>query len=201
MTEHRRIFVTKIVALTAFSALAAAAAPAAAQTVAAPVGPRVEALVGYDALRVDLSDFGLDERLKDNDLFYGVGGGFDFAVSPSMSAGVDVELSGSNNETDFAEGEENVEIRTGRDAYVGGRLTLPVSQAANVYLKAGYTNLKIKGEDNGVEDSFSLDGWRAGAGGQFGIGGGAYVGGEYRYSDYEDDVSRHQLAVLLGTRF
>lgn len=190
-----------IVALTAFSAIALTATPAAAQTVAAPTGPRVEALVGYDAVRVDLEDFGVDEKLKDNDLFYGIGGGYDFAVSPSMSAGVDVELSDSNNKADFDDGEENAEIRTGRDAYVGGRLTFPVSPAANVYVKAGYTNLKIKGEVEDVEDSFNLDGYRLGAGGQFGIGGGAYVGGEYRFSDYEDDLTRHQFALSLGTRF
>ena len=191
----------KIVALTAVSAIAATATPAVAQVAPAPVGPRVEALVGYDALRVDLDDFGIDENLKDNDLFYGVGAGYDFAVSPSLSAGVDVELSGSNNEVNFDDEEENAEIRTGRDAYVGGRVTIPVSNAANLYAKAGYTNLKVKGEVEGVDDSFNLDGYRVGAGGQFRLGGNAYVGGEYRFSDYEDDVTRHQFALTLGTRF
>ena len=186
-----------IVALTAFSALAATAAPA----IAPSVGPRVEALVGYDALRVDLDDFGVDDELKDNDLFYGIGAGYDFAISPSVSAGVDVELSDSNNKADFDDGEENAEISTGRDAYVGGRLTFPVSTAANLYVKGGYTNLKVKGEADGIEDSFKLDGYRLGAGGQFGVGGGAYVGGEYRFSDYEDDLTRHQFALTLGTRF
>lgn len=191
----------KIITLTAFSALGALAAPAAAQTAPAPVGPRVEALVGYDALRVDLEDFGIDDKLRDNDLFYGVGAGYDFPVSPSLSAGVDVELSGSNNKADFDDGEENAEIRTGRDLYAGGRVSLPVSPRANLYAKAGYTNLEVEGEANGIEDSFKLDGYRLGAGGQFGIAGNAYVGGEYRFSDYEDDLTRHQFAVTLGTRF
>ena len=191
----------KLIACTTVAAVAALAAPAAAQTVPAPTGPRVEAIVGYDALRVDLEDFGVDEKLKDNDLFYGVGAGYDFAVTPGISAGVDVELSGSNNKADFDDGEENAEMRTGRDAYVGGRLTVPVSQAANVYVKAGYTNLKVKGEIEGVEDSFNLDGARIGAGAQFGIGGGAYLGGEYRFSNYEQDLTRHQVAATLGMRF
>jgi len=193
--------VKKLIACTTVAAVAALAAPAAAQTVPAPTGPRVEAIVGYDALRVDLEDFGVDEKLKDNDLFYGVGAGYDFAVTPGISAGVDVELSGSNNKADFDDGEENAEMRTGRDAYVGGRLTVPVSQAANVYVKAGYTNLKVKGEIEGVEDSFNLDGARIGAGAQFGIGGGAYLGGEYRFSNYEQDLTRHQVAATLGMRF
>lgn len=189
----------KILALAACTAIAAVAAPAAAQT--APTGIRVEGLVGYDALRVDLEDFGVDDELKDNDLFYGLGAGYDFAVSPGVSAGVDVEWSDSNNKEDFDDGEENAEIRTGRDLYAGGRLTLPVSASTNVYAKAGYTNLNIKGEVDGVDDSFDLDGYRLGAGAQFGIGSNAYVGGEYRFSDYEEDVTRHQVAATLGMRF
>lgn len=189
----------KILALAACTAIAAVAAPAAAQT--APTGIRVEGLVGYDALRVDLEEFGVDDELKDNDLFYGLGAGYDFAVSPGVSAGVDVEWSDSNNKEDFDDGEENAEIRTGRDLYAGGRLTLPVSASTNVYAKAGYTNLNIKGEVDGVDDSFDLDGYRLGAGAQFGIGSNAYVGGEYRFSDYEEDVTRHQVAATLGMRF
>ena len=191
----------KFLASAAATAVAVAATPAAAQVASAPQGPRVEAVVGYDALRVDLEDFGVDERLKDNDVFYGIGAGYDFAVSPGVSAGVDVEYTDSNNRRDFDDGEENVEISTGRDLYAGGRVTLPISAAANVYAKAGYTTLKIEGEVDGVDDSTKLDGYRLGAGAQFGIGGGAYVGGEYRFSDYEQDVSRHQFAVTLGTRF
>lgn len=189
----------KYLASAAVAALAFAATPAAAQT--APAGGRVEALVGYDALRVNLEDFGTDEDLKDNDLFYGIGAGYDFAVGPALSAGIDLEASDSRNRADFDDGEENVEISTGRDLYAGGRLTLPVGPAANVYAKAGYTNLKVDGEADGIDDSIELDGYRLGAGAQFGIAGKAYVGGEYRFSNYEEDVTRHQFAVTLGTRF
>ena len=193
---------TKFFASAAVAAIAFAATPAAAQTApAAPAGGRVEAVVGYDALRVDLNDFGIDDKLKDNDVFYGVGAGYDFAVSPGVSAGVDVEYTNSNNRTDFDDGEENAEISTGRDLYAGGRVTLPISAGANVYAKAGYTNLKINGEVDGIDDSVNLDGYRLGAGAQFAIGGKAFVGGEYRFSNYEDDVTRHQFAVTLGTRF
>ena len=192
---------TRLLATAAVAAIALTATPAVAQTAPAPVGPRIEGLVGYDALRVDLEDFGVDDKLKDNDLFYGIGAGYDFAVSPTLSAGVDVEYTESNNKADFDDGEENAEISTGRDLYAGGRITLPISDRANVYAKAGYTNLKVNGDVDGVDDSFNLDGARIGAGAQFNIAGQAYVGGEYRYSNYEQDVSRHQVALTLGTRF
>ena len=192
---------TKYLASAAVAAIALAASPAAAQSAPAPSGARVEALVGYDALRVNLDDFGVDESLKDNDLFYGIGAGYDFAVSPGVSAGIDLEATESRNRYDFDDGEENVEITSGRDLYAGGRVTLPISTSANVYAKAGYTNLKIDGESAGIDDSVNLDGYRLGAGAQFGIGGNAYVGGEYRFSNYEEDVTRHQVAATIGTRF
>jgi hypothetical protein len=33
------------------------------------------------------------------------------------------------------------------------------------------------------------------------MGGKTYFGGEYRYSNYESDFSRHQIALIIGTRF
>jgi hypothetical protein len=53
------MIVTKFLVSAAVSAIALWSAPAAAQTVPAPQGGRVEAVVGYDALRVDLNDFGM----------------------------------------------------------------------------------------------------------------------------------------------
>ena len=171
-----------LVSAVAFSALVLAATPA----VAAPTGGRVELLVGYDA--VDASIF------KDNGVLYGVGAGYDFAVAPSISLGADVEVSDSTMKEDFG----GFDVSAGRDLYAGARVSFPVSDAANLYLKGGYTNARVKAEGAGSEN---LDGFRLGGGGQFTVAGKAYVGGEYRYSDYQDDVSRHQVALTLGTRF
>jgi outer membrane immunogenic protein len=33
------------------------------------------------------------------------------------------------------------------------------------------------------------------------ISGKAYVGAEYRYSNYQAGIDRHQVALTLGTRF
>lgn len=185
----------KFLALTAVSAAALAATPAMAQ---APQGPRVEALVGYDALRVDLEDAGVDGKFKDEGVLYGVGVGYDFALGNGASLGVDLEASDSTAKESNVAGS----VKAGRDLYAGGRVSFPLgADGSNVYLKGGYTNARFTASDGVVRASDELDGYRLGAGAQFALSGKAYVGGEYRFSDYENDVSRHQLALTVGTRF
>jgi len=176
--------VKKIVLLAGLSIAAIAATPAAAQDTqtAAPTGGRVEALVGYDIV----SFAGESE----GGILYGIGAGYDFAIGNSAALGVDVEASDST--TDY------FDLSTGRDLYAGVRATFAVSPTANLYVKGGYTNARLKLEGFGGENG---DGFRLGAGAQFSIGGKAYVGGEYRYSNYESDFSRHQFAATIGTRF
>ena len=82
----------KFVALTAVATAALAATPALAQ---APQGPRVEALVGYDAPRIRVNDSGINGTFKDEGVVYGVGAGYDFALGNRASLGVDVEASDS----------------------------------------------------------------------------------------------------------
>ena len=181
----------KILFATAASAAFLAATPALAQDAAqAASGPRVEAVIGYDRVRFDGE--------KDGGALFGVGAGYDFAVGTGVSLGIDAEATESTQEIgdeDFAQ------VKAGRDLYAGGRATFAVSPVANLYLKAGYTNARFKATDG--EDSYAenADGFRLGAGGQYGIGGKAYVGGEYRYSNYEAGLTRHQVALTVGTRF
>lgn len=188
----------KILCTAAVAAMTFGATPAFAQdAVAAPAGGRAELIVGFDQIRVDLSDLGVDETAKDEGVVFGIGAGYDFAASSAASFGVDVEVS----ESTVKESADGASVKAGLDLYAGGRVTFPVSNAANVYLKAGYTSFRVKGEIEDESDSETLGGWRLGAGGQFGLGTNAYVGGEYRYSDYENDVSRHQFVVTVGSRF
>ena len=177
----------KILLATAASAAFLASTPAFAQ--AAPVGPRVEAVIGYDKVKA------LGE--SDGGLLYGIGAGYDFAVAPTVSLGVDAEVSASTQK----EGEAGASVEAGRDLYAGLRASFAVTPSANLYVKGGYTNARFKADD-GV-DSFSenFDGFRLGAGGQVAVHGKAYVGGEYRYSNYQDGLKRHQLALTVGTRF
>ncbi|HEY5459596.1 MAG TPA: porin family protein [Sphingomicrobium sp.] len=180
----------KILLATAATAAVLGATPALAQTAsAAPVGPRVEAVVGYDRVKA------LGE--KDGGALLGIGAGYDFAVGSGVSLGADIEATESTQK----ESAGGASVKAGRDLYAGGRVSFAVSPSANIYVKGGYTNARFKADD-GV-DSFAenFDGYRLGAGGQLAISGKAYVGGEYRYSNYEHGLARNQVALTLGTRF
>lgn len=188
----------KFIALTAVATAALAATPASAQALQ---GPRVEALVGYDVLRVDVEEDvpnPIDVTFKDEGVLYGLGVGYDFALGNGAALGVDLEA------TDSTIKESNVAgtLKANRDLYAGGRLSFPLgADGSNVYVKGGYTKARFSATDGTVRDSENLEGYRVGAGAQFAVSGKAYVGGEYRFSNYEQDVSRHQLALTLGTRF
>jgi outer membrane immunogenic protein len=168
-----------------FAASAAAiafASPAMAQSAAAPAGFRVEALVGYDRPGTD--------GFHESGVLFGIGAGYDIALGNAVSLGVDAEASDSTAKKDG--------VSTGRDLYAGGRINFAVSPKANLYIKGGYTNGRLKESGFG---GTNLDGVRVGAGGQMLVSGKAYVGAEYRYSNYELGVDRHQVALTLGTRF
>ena len=191
-----------LITLMAGAAFAATATPAAA---AATNGFRVEAVAGWDHGSLDLNDFGIDDELNSDGIVFGLGAGYDFAVGTGNSIGLDVEATESTGDIDIVDGTDSAEISIGRDLYVGGRFTFAAGSNANVYLKAGYTNARIRATvDDGtgvISDAANADGIRGGIGVQVGVGGNAYVGGEYRYSNYEADFSRHQAVATLGFRF
>jgi outer membrane immunogenic protein len=176
----------KLISSTAFAAVALCATSASAQVAAAPAGPRIEALVGYDRVKI------LGER--EGGIFGGVGAGYDVAVANNFSLGADVEATLANTDREYL----GVNVKAGRDLYAGARASFGLAPTVIGYVKGGYTNARVKAEGFGGEN---LEGWRVGTGVQFLLNGNSYVGGEYRYSRYDSDFSRHQLALTVGTRF
>lgn len=171
--------------MTVLAAAAAAigfASPAMAQDATAPAGFRVEGLVGYDRPGID--------GFHESGVLFGVGAGYDIALGNAVSVGIDAEATDSTAKKDG--------VSAGRDLYAGGRVNFGISPKANLYIKGGYTNGRLKAEGLG---GTNLDGFRVGAGGQMLVSGKAYVGAEYRYSNYELGVDRHQVALTVGTRF
>lgn len=185
-----------------FAYLLAVAASAAVVSTGASAsdisGFRVEALLGWDS--PNFAELGSKSGLG-----YGAGIGYDFAVAPTVSLGIDGEIGGSTAKYRVSEGADHVEISTGRDLYVGARVTGKVADKFAVYAKAGYANARVKASASieGYEESESANGggFRLGAGGQYLLGEKAYVGAEYRYTNYEGDFSRHQVLATFGYRF
>ena len=179
------------------------ATPALAQE--APfTGPRVEALVGWDRVKA--------EGERDNGLAYGVGVGYDFQMGGAV-VGVEAEAADSSVK-DCVEGVleagDKACVKAGRDLYVGGRVGAAVGASTLLYAKAGYTTARITADYdaapssvafNDDRDSANLDGFRIGGGVEQKMGSNAYLKAEYRYSNYEAGVSRHQVLGGVGIRF
>ena len=221
---------TRIASLVAAS-IAALATPAMAQSAGdAPfTGARVGAEVGYDHIRSGSSEDVDDTRdLKQSidGVTYGGVVGYDFAAGDNLRLGAEASYAGSTAERDFNNERPTVfnlgAVQADRDIYVGGRVGYVTSPNSMVYVKGGYTNQRytVTGSDGTTELSGKLDtdGWRAGAGAEFAVGRNAYIGAEYRYSQYSEgevdfegttpdssrfsiDNDRHQVVATAGIRF
>ncbi len=188
-----------IFVLAATAATATLAAPATAANIS---GPRVELVAGWDKPSFD-DTFGVD--IDADGVVFGIGAGYDFAVGEKVALGIDLEATESTAGFRETDGTDTVEFDAGRDLYAGVRLTIAASERVNVYAKAGYTNARVEATLTtptfAEELSGEADGARVGIGTQFAVGKKAYIGAEYRYSNYEADLSRHQAVATLGLRF
>jgi outer membrane immunogenic protein len=191
-----------------FAALLAGtiATPALAQ--GAPVagapftGFRLEGLVGGDRVQANGHKDGV---------VYGAGVGYDMQMGTGTVVGVEAEATDSS--ADVCSRNVNVTgdrlcVGAKRDLYVGGRLGAAVGTSTLVYGKAGYTNARF-GYDyddggNGSRDfgnGRNLDGVRVGAGIETALGANSFVKAEYRYSNYEAGLEKHQIVGGFGVRF
>lgn len=186
----------------------AASALVATPAMAQQAGPWIGIVGGYDNVGVEAED----EDGSEDGLLYGVAAGYDFAVS-GVLLGVEVEASDSTTETsatDVIVDDDEITFSMDRDLYVGARLGVPITEQLTGFVKAGYTNARIKSTysfDDEVEIVTSTQGgYRVGGGLQYDFGK-PFARLEYRYSNYGDfddsgiDVDRHQVAATLGLRF
>lgn len=207
--------------------MAALATPAMAQDNSAFTGPRVEGLIGYDSSRpgstVDIDNADdIDQSI--DDIAYGVGVGYDFALG-GVVLGVEGEWLESEASSDYSTGNFTnfgvSDIDAGRDLYAGVRAGVLVTPSTLAYVKGGYTNARYHvtaaNDTESLLTRANLDGWRVGAGVEHAINQNVYVKGEYRYSNYERgqfqaptgaatdrfdvDIDRHQVLLGVGYRF
>lgn len=177
----------KTVIFAAMTAACVLATPAFAQDDTPFSGPRVEALTGYDSVHTNSNGLG-----KPDGVLYGAGIGYDLRAGNAV-VGVEAELLDSTASRAVTGGD----VDAARDIYIGGRVGVPVSTNLLAYAKAGYTNARINTptfRENG-------DGWRVGGGLEYDLGNKLFVKAEYRYSNYEQDVERHQAVAGVGVRF
>lgn len=167
----------------------------AAITVAAPAvaqeadfsGPYVAAIVGYDIID---AGGGIENP---EGVAYGVNFGYDYQAGSAVF-GIEAEVAESTANIEVAD----IEVAAaGRDLYIGGRVGYVVGSRSLVYVKAGYTNARA--ESFGIGEN--VDGFRIGGGAETKFSTNLFGKVEYRYSNYEADVSRHQVVAGVGFRF
>jgi outer membrane immunogenic protein len=192
------------VALAATSALAT---PAFAQD-AGGIEAYAGVLAGYD--HVVLKAAG-DSGTKDGFVYGGVIGA-QSTIGSSTVIGVEGEVTGATtkeSDTDVFAAGDRLQLKAGRDFFVGARLGFRANPNVLVYAKGGYTNARVTAKytdvSGTIEDGDNMDGYRIGAGVEVGEGKLRFRG-EYRFSDYGDyklggvntgiSAQRHQ--VVLG---
>ena len=178
----------------ASSVLSFAAFPAFAQDAAPFTGVHAEVITGYDVVDADGTD-------SSDGILYGLNAGYDFAMG-GVILGLEGEIADSSTKRRFAGGR----TVTDRDLYVGARIGLPLGDRALAYGKVGYTNARFEsevaaGEAGTISSHANADGIRLGAGLEYRLSDMLFLKGEYRYSNYEAGLSRHQVVTGIGARF
>lgn len=185
------------------AAASAFATPAFAQDF---TGPRVEANVGWDRVQAEPGLAGSTDRADG----VRVGGavGYDVAIGRTFTIGAEAGIGWSLDDKERGTvGANQVSIDSGRDIDLSLRLGARVAPRTLVYAKAGWANTRFTGDVRNAAGALvsrtrgNEDGVRVGVGVEQALSERFYVKGEYRYTDYGQDVSRHQALVGFGVRF
>lgn len=193
-----------------------ATAAAAAALFVVPAAANAQAFVqvegGLDVVSV--------EGESEADIGYGASVGYDMPLSGGMFVGVQATYADSATKScvrDVFETGDKACLEAGRDVAALVRLGTAVGQQGKLYVMGGYANARAEVSYSGdsidaVGDSFGvdiggvkahsdLDGFRLGAGYEHALNEKFFVKAEYRYSNYEMGVSRHNGVIALGAKF
>jgi outer membrane immunogenic protein len=164
-------------------------------------GPRVEMNAGYDATHADDGIASTPNSL--DGIRVGAAAGYDVSVGSIFTIGAEIglgwQLQGS---LDYGSGATRAQLTSGYDFDASLRVGARVAPRTLLFVKAGYANSEYRariGTGDTVKDD--NDGYRLGAGVEQALGKHLYAKAEYRYTDYGDDVTRHQVLAGLGWRF
>ncbi|MDR2858285.1 MAG: outer membrane beta-barrel protein [Novosphingobium sp.] len=193
----------KKVALITTAAAALAATPVLAKDTEAYAGP----IFGWDHVRIS-TDGGSDSR---DGFVYGGVIGVQTKIGGAGVVGLEGEITGSSakERVEFTDG-TFMELKAGRDLFIGARAGVMVTETTQLYAKAGYTNARFtyrEGVIDGVSASIgnNFGGYRIGAGVEQTVSERIRLRGEYRFSDYGNltyagydlgaSGQRHQILV------
>ena len=172
---------------------ALSAAPAAAQEFKGDVH------VGLDSIHSDGE--------SQQGVTYGLTASYDVAKGRTL-AGLQLDLDATDNrdcETDVLVAGDRACIEGQRDSAISLRLGSKLDETTTILGTVGYANARFEAryDGAGVDSSLheTLDGIRLGASLATDIGRKLYAKAEYRYTNYEQGVSRHQGLVGIGLRF
>jgi outer membrane immunogenic protein len=182
-----------------------ASSPAFAKDDARFTGVRVEVNSGYDSIRYDDGIAATPNTL--DSIRIGGAVGYDLPIGKVMTIGVEAgggysisgKVSGQAGSTAYR-------LTGGFDLDASVRVGARVAPSTLLFAKGGYARSEFRlrttvGGAAGSTVSDAEDGWRVGAGVEQSLGDHLYAKAEYRYTDYGDDVSRHQAIIGLGYRF
>lgn len=149
-------------------------------------GGHVEAITGYDHISGG-----------EDGVLYGIGAGYDYRTGNAV-----VGIEGEAMESTTGDCAGNVCVDASRDLYIGGRVGAVVAPNVLLYGKIGYSNARVQVTSGNVTDGTNLDGVRAGAGLEWQLRNSPLsIRAEYRYTNYEAGVERHQGTLGLAFRF
>jgi outer membrane immunogenic protein len=154
---------------------------------------------------------GLDDVHSDGEsaqgVTYGLTLGYALARGHAL-IGVQLDLDATDNKTcqdDVLLVGDRACVDARRDTVISLRGGAFVAPSTSIYATIGYANARFAAryEGAGIDtgDHETLDGVRLGAGMSTDIGRRLYGKLEYRYTNYEDGVTRHQGLLGVGVRF
>jgi outer membrane immunogenic protein len=155
---------------------------------------------------------GLDHDGYHHGVLYGGRLGYDFRVDRGLLLGIDGEINGLTTDDELQSPFPQLSTENGPEIYVGGRATVVLSSRVRLHGGAGYSRTKHGhfvlldpepaplGTLGTIRRSY--DGYRLSAGGQVLLGRRAFIGAEYRFSNYGPSTDRReQLVGSIGFRF
>lgn len=140
---------------------------------------------------------------------YGFGLGYDFGLAENLFMGVDANVDDNTSKACaydvYLTGDREC-VKSGIDLSAGLRLGFKTSDdRAKLYALVAYTHAKAGHiyDDGVTEDHINDwgDGWRIGAGYQYSFTANLYGKIEYRYSEYNNDIARHNVIAGVGYQF